>query len=138
MIERFLPGLDALMAEPLDTHSVSVAFPGDLDPQARESRFGVFLDAELRLAGLGSCGGGTLIETLDDAGEWQPACAILDVDLTDLDRGRALCRSELVLLGCPVGTLIQYGDREDCWDGAVWRLDQPRSFDEDMLPCRDL
>lgn len=98
MIERFLPGLDALLTEPLDTHSVSVAFPGDMDPHEREGRFGVFLDAELRIAGLGTCGGGTLIETLDDAGQWRAACAILDVDLTDLERGRAFaarnwCRS---------------------------------------------
>ncbi|MGN7998159.1 hypothetical protein [Sphingomonas sp. 22176] len=137
MIERFLPGLDALLAEPLDTHSVSVAFPGDMDPHEREGRYGVFLDAELRIAGLGTCGGGTLIETLDDAGQWRPACAILDVDLTDLDLGRAFCRDELASLGCPEGTLIQYDDQEDRWDGETWQLNQPRSFDEDMLPYRD-
>ena len=102
MIERFLPGLDALLAEPLDTYLVSVAFPGGMDPQEREGRFGIFLDAELRIAGLGTCGGGTLIETLDDAGQWRPACAILDVDLIDLERGRAFCRDELVAAGYDV------------------------------------
>lgn len=137
MIERFLTGLDALLAEPLDTRYVSIAFPGDIDPIERHYRLGMLLDAELRLASEGTCGGGTLIEALDDDDQWRTAWSILDTDLIDLERGRAFCRRELVALECPVGTLIQYDDREDRWDGAIWHLGEPRSFDEEALPGRE-
>lgn len=136
MIERFLPGLDALLDDPEVAEPIAVVFPGDMDPFDRHYRFGVFLDADLRLAGLGNCGGGGSVQALDDEDEWQTAYVILDTELTEMDAGRALLREHLPELGCPVGTLIQFGDHEDRWDGERWHLADPRTFDEDVLPCR--
>ncbi len=133
MIERFLTGLDAMLREPADTDYVAVVFPGDLDPFERHYRYGIHIDAELRLAGLGTSGGGSSVDALGEDGEWRTGYVILDTDLTDLDAGRELLRLHLPQLGCPPGTLIQFGDREDRWDGERWHIGEDRSFDEDTL-----
>ncbi len=136
MIERFLTGIEAMLREPENTQYVAVVFPGEVDPFERHDRYGFPLDAELRLAGLGTCGGGGSVESLNDDGEWETAYSILDMDLTDMDAGRALLHLHLPELGCPAGTLIQYVDQEDRWDGERWHLDEDRSFDEDRLEGR--
>jgi hypothetical protein len=145
VIERFLHGLREKMEDPDDVTYMTVVVPGDLDPFDRHYRFSVHIDAELRLAGLGcSVGGGTLYwvevdeDDEDDEGEQdeeQPekpeiACTILDVDATDVDGARALIRLHMPELGAPAGTLVQYGDREDRYDGERWHLGEPRSIDE--------
>ena len=136
MIERFLEGLREKMEDPDDCSFMTVVIPGDIDPFERHYRFSVHIDAELRLAGLGcSVGGGTLywVDDDDDAeDEAAPeiACCILDVDATDVDGVRASLRLHLPELGAPVGTLVQYGDREDRFDGTRWHLNEARSIDE--------
>lgn len=135
MIERFLSGLIEKMEDPDDCTYMTVAIPGDLDPFERHYRFSVHLDAELRLANLGcSVGGGTLYRLPgddDDEGEdLEIICCIIDVDATDVDGARELLRLHLPELGAPEGTLVQYGQREDRYDGWVWYLDLPRSLDE--------
>jgi hypothetical protein len=134
MIERFLHGLAEKMVDPDDCSYMTVVIPGDLDPFQRHYRFSVHVDAELRLAGLGcSVGGGTLYwETEEDDPDDRPeiACCILDVDATDVDGARALLRLHLPELGAPEGTLVQYGEREDRFDGTLWHLDKPRSIEE--------
>jgi hypothetical protein len=133
VIDRFLTGLDALLEEPADAEFVTIALPGDLDPHERHYRFTMHIDAELRFARLGSAGGGSAISALDDDDEWRTAFSLIDADTTDLERGRALMRHELAELGAPPGTLIQYDDQEDRWDGEAWHLGEDRSFDEDLL-----
>lgn len=133
MIERFLIGMEAMLREPDNTEYVAVVFPGDLDPFERHYRFGIHLDAELRLVGLGTCGGGGSVSELDDDDEWRTAYSIIDMDLVDMDRGRALVRAQLIELDCPVDTMIQYRDLQDRWDGGRWHLGEDRSFDEDKL-----
>lgn len=130
---RFLTGLDALLREPDSTEFVTIALPGDLDPHERHYQFTMHLDAELRLAGLGSAGGGSAISSLDDDDEWRTAYSLIDADATDLEPARALMRLHLAELGCPAGTLIQYDGFEDRWDGEAWHLGEDRSFDEDLL-----
>ncbi len=134
MIERFLDGLAAKMEDPDDCTYMTVVIPGDLDPFERHYRFSVHVDAELRLAGLGcSVGGGTLYyEPDEDDPEDEPEIAycILDVDAVDVDGVRALLRLDLPELGAPDGTLVQFGPREDRFDGTRWHLDEPRSIED--------
>jgi hypothetical protein len=132
MIERFLDGLHEKMQDPDDCTCMTVVIPGDLDPFDRHYRFTVFIDAELRLTGLGcSCGGGTLWFEPEDADE-EPeiACCILDVDATDVAGARALLRLHLPELGAPPGTLVQWAEFEDRFDGEHWHLAEPRSIDD--------
>jgi hypothetical protein len=129
MIERFLHGLGEKMKDPDDCAFMTVAVPGDIDPHERHRRFTVNLDAELRLAGLGcSAGGGTLYwEPEEEGGEPEIAYCIVDVDATDVDGARALLRLHLPELGAPAGTLVQYGEWEDRFDGDRWHLHERRS-----------
>jgi hypothetical protein len=132
MIERFLDGLAARMEEPLDTSYMMIVLPEDLDPMERHLRYSVSLDAELRLAGLGcSEGGATMLSQEDAHGRRAVLFTVVDVDATDVDRARALLRLHLPELGCPVGTLIQYDELEDRFDGARWLLAQPLSVIEE-------
>ena len=130
MIDRFLEGFTALHEYPGDI-ATPVLIPGNLDPHERHERFGLHLDAELRLTGLGSAGGGWQIQSLDEKDEWQVDYSIIDADVTDLETGLALIRLHLAELGCPPGTLIQYDALEDRWDGERWHCGEARSSDED-------
>lgn len=129
MIERFLAGLRGKMGDPDNCTFMTVAVPGDIGPMDRHLRFSVMIDAELRLAGLGcSEGGGTLYwEPEDEDDEPEIAYAILDVDATHVDRARALLRRHMPELGAPAGTVVQYGEWEDRFDGERWHLREPRS-----------
>ena len=131
-IDRFLVGLTALHEEPGDI-STPILIPGDLDPHQRQERFTLYIDAELRLAGVGSAGGGWQIRTYDgdEDDDGQVAYSIIDTEVTELETGRALIRLHLSELGCPAGTLLQYGEHEDRWDGEHWHLGEPRSSDDD-------
>jgi hypothetical protein len=137
MIERFLHGLSEKMEDPDDCFYMTVVIPGDIDPLQRHHRFSVYIDAELRLAGLGcSMGGGTLFydtgddDEADGTADEEIAFCILDVDATDVDRARALLRIHLPELGVPAGTLVQWEELEDRFDGARWHLAEPRSIDD--------
>ncbi|NIJ21520.1 hypothetical protein FHS95_003223 [Sphingomonas naasensis] len=135
MIERFLHGLREKMEDPADYEHMTVVVPGDLDPFDRHYRFSIHIDAELRLAGFGaSTGGGTLYRNVDfeseEAGEDEVVSTILDVEATDVDGARALIRLHMPELGAPAGTLVQYGDHEDRFDGQQWHLGEPRSIEE--------
>lgn len=142
LIDRFLQGLLEKMEDPDDCTFMTVVIPGDLDPFDRHYRFSVYIDAELRLAGLGcSVGGGTLFYELDedddDEGEERGpesepdiAFCILDVDATDVSGARDLLRRELPELGAPAGTLVQWDTFEDRYDGESWHLREPRSIEE--------
>jgi hypothetical protein len=133
MIERFLAGLEAKLNDPVRCTYMTVVIPGNIDPLQRHYRFSVYVDAELRLANLGcSVGGGTLYRELEtgDEDDLEIVCCVLDVDATDVAGARALLREHLPELGATVGTLVQYGDREDRFDGSAWHLDEPRSIED--------
>ena len=130
MNERFLEGFTALHEYPGDI-CTPILIPGDLDPHQRHDRFGIYLDAELRMAGLGSAGGGWQIQSLDDEDAWQVDYSIIDAEVTELEAGLACIQLHLVELGCPPGTLIQYDECEDRWDGECWHRGEARSSDED-------
>ena len=133
MIDRFLEGFTALNEYPGDI-ATTILIPGDLDPHERHERFTQYIDAELRLTGLGSGGGGwqiRLYDPDDDEDEGEVAYSIIDTDVTELNAGLALIQSQLVELGCPPGTLVQYDAREDRWDGESWHCGEARSSNED-------
>lgn len=132
MIERFLDGLSEKMQDPDDCSYMTVVIPGDLDPFERHHRFSIHIDAELRLSDLGcSVGGGTLydLNEEDEDGDPKVICCILDVDATDVAGARALLRLHLPELGAPDGTLVQFGEQEDRFEGVIWHLDEPRSIE---------
>jgi len=142
-IDRFLVGFTALHEEPGDIYT-PILLPGDFDPFERQARFTQYIDAEQRMTGLGSAGGGSAIQFLDededDEGgddQWRVLYSIIDTDVTDLDAGRALIRVQLAELGCPPGTLLQFDDREDRWDGERWHLAEARSIDEENLDPKE-
>lgn len=140
MIERFLEGFTALNEYPGEI-ATPILIPGDLDPFERHDRFTRYLDAELRLTGLGSAGGGWQIRAYDEddeEDEGEIVYSMIDADVTDLEAGMALIREHLVELGCPPGTLVQYDVREDRWDGERWLRGEARSCDDDdSEPWRD-
>ena len=93
----------------------------------------MLLDAELRLAGVGcSTGGGTLYLGINDDETDEPEICfcIMDIDAADIDGARASIRLHMPELGVPAGTLVQWGEFEDRYDGQDWLLRQPRSLDE--------
>ncbi len=118
-------------AEAMETELIYVYLPESLDPADRGDRYEDALQVELRMAGLGnvSGGGSSLGDELEDGTRPIEFCGI-DVDVTDVDAGRALLRDHLPGLGCPPGTALQYrkGDRplQDEYDGVGWILAQPR------------
>jgi hypothetical protein len=133
MIERFLDdGLRQKMREPDVSTFMTVFIPGDIDPLERHHRFTVHLDAELRLADLGcSDGGGTLYFDGEDAGAEPGKCfCVIDIDATDVNAARALLRLHLPELGIPAGTMVQWDELEDRFDGLDWQLARPRSLGE--------
>jgi len=132
-IDGFLEGFTALNEHPGDI-AAPILIPGNLDPRERHERFTRYVDAELRLTGLGSAGGGWQIRSYDEDDEedgGQVEYSIIDTDVTELETGLALIRDQLVELGCPPGTLVQYDVREDRWDGECWHRGEERSSDED-------
>ncbi|MDQ0248423.1 hypothetical protein J2W22_000470 [Sphingomonas kyeonggiensis] len=139
MIDRFLDGFNALHEYPGDI-STPIQIPGDLDPFERHERFTLYIDAELRMSGLGSAGGGWQVreyDEADDEDDGRVVYSMIDADVTELEMGLALIREQLAELGCPPGTLVQYDSREDRWDGERWHRGEARSVDEeDAEPWR--
>ncbi|MBW8752968.1 MAG: hypothetical protein JF595_02270 [Sphingomonadales bacterium] len=85
------------------------------------------------MAGMGcSGGGGTLYcDSQDEQGGEAEICyCLLDVDATDIDGARAVIRQHMPELGIPAGTLVQWDEFEDHFDGEGWKLRRPRSLDE--------
>lgn len=113
------------------TELIYVYLPEDLDPLDRGARYEDALDDELKLVGIGyvSGGGSSLGDERDDGTRRIDFCGV-DVDVTDVDAGRVLLRDLLPRLGCPPGSALWYreADRplQDEYDGAGWRLAQPR------------
>jgi hypothetical protein len=114
-----------------DTEFIYVYLPEDLDPFDRYGRYEAALDVELKMASIGHVsGGGSLQGEEDEDGTAPILFSGIDVDVTDIDAGRALLREHLPALGCPPGTALQYSEGElrlqDEYDGAEWVLAQAR------------
>ena len=118
MIDRFRAGFTALHER-----------PGDFDPHARYARFTAQIDAELRMTGLGSAGGGSATQARDDGDDtgngggepddWFVPYPIIDADMnaSDIAAARTSLRDHLPDLGCRPGPLIEHRrDGGSCCD----------------------
>jgi hypothetical protein len=80
-----------------------------LPPIERGDKLEDPLDSFLKNRGVGECdGGGEMMSKPDASGKSHPEYSGLDVELTDFDRGIVLLKSELVKLGAPKGTVLEY------------------------------
>lgn len=89
------------------------------------------LNAELKLSGLGWVSGGGTMQSAERADGSREILHIgVDVDALDVAGARALLRSHLPELGCPMGTRLEYEelgrDLQDEYDGKAWILAQPQ------------
>jgi hypothetical protein len=67
------------------------------------------LDAALKAKNIGEVsGGGTMLSKPDKEGNKTIEYVGVDVDLSDFDRGLPILKSELISLGVPAGTLLEY------------------------------
>lgn len=112
---------------------VYIKIPEDIGPIARGGKYEDPLDKQLSINGLGEVsGGGSQLgeERLD--GTSSIAFAIVDVDVTDLQKALVLLRGELQTLNAPCGTEIHYTHEEtklqDEYHSDGWVLAQPRTF----------
>ena len=115
------------------THFVYVKIPDDIGPLDRGERYEDPIQESLDSRGLGDVtgGGSQLGDERPDGTRPIEFCG-LDLELVDLDEGRALLRSRLVELGAPEGTELHYtiGDTklQDELRHDGWLLDRPRRF----------
>jgi len=120
-------------ASPPETHFVYIKIPEELGPMDRGERYEDPIQESLDSRGLGevSGGGSQLGDEKSDGTRSIEFCG-LDVELLDLERGRALLRTRLIELGAPQGTELHYtvGDvkLQDELGRDGWILDRPRSF----------
>ncbi|HEY5710849.1 MAG TPA: hypothetical protein VIT38_03045 [Allosphingosinicella sp.] len=123
------------------TALIYILLPEPLQPLDRGARYEDPLEAELGVAGLGfvSGGGSSLGDEKPDGSRDIAFCGI-DVDAYDLAAARALLREHLPELGCITGTQLHYRDEadqplQDEYDGAEWRLGQPRTMMHPGFGC---
>jgi hypothetical protein len=88
---------------------IYVMIPGDIQPIAREERFGEPLGAALQDAGLGKVsGGGSQLDDPYPYGSPRVEFCGIDIDVIDRDRARSLLRQKLVELRAPSGTELHF------------------------------
>lgn len=88
---------------------VYVQIPESIMPVEREGKYGDPLDAALKKAGVGEVtGGGSQMSAPDKEGKRAVEWVGLDVSLTDFDKGLPLLKSELLKLGAPSATVLEY------------------------------
>jgi hypothetical protein len=106
---------------------IYIYLPEALEPEERGPRYGDWLDAELKLFGLGFVSGGGTLLAEDEEGERAIISCGIDVDTSDVDAARALLREHLPDLGCPRGTELQYSEALcDHFDGRHWAMARHR------------
>jgi len=123
------------MSEPAEWSSelfVYVRIPGNIGPLERGDRFEDPLDDCLAEDGLGHVsGGGSQLGENPDGTRCIEFCGI-DVDVIDLEPALVAMRAELIALGAPLGTQLQYtanGQRlQDELRDEGWTLALPRTL----------
>lgn len=88
---------------------VFVKVPEPLMPDQRGEKYGNPLDAALKREGLGEVtGGGSQLSEPDADGRRTVEWVGLDIELLDLERGIPLLKQELLRLGAPAGTTLEF------------------------------
>jgi hypothetical protein len=116
-----------------DTHFVYIKIPESLKPIPRGDKYEDPIQASLQALGLGEVtGGGSQLGDQQPDGTRPIEFCGIDVELTDLDRGRELLRGRLTTLGAPAGTELHFTvidtKLQDELHPDGWVLDQPRTF----------
>jgi hypothetical protein len=88
---------------------VFVKIPEDIMPIARGEKYEDPLDAFLKEKGVGEVSGGGTMQSKPDANGHKKILYVgVDVDLTNFEVGFPLLKNELIKLGVPLGTVLQY------------------------------
>jgi len=88
---------------------IYVKIPEQIEPIARGEKYEDPLDAFLKGKGLGEVsGGGTMMSAPDKDGKKKIEYVGLDVDLSDFNGGLPILKEELIRLGVPKGTVLEY------------------------------
>ena len=88
---------------------VFVKVPEPLTPVERGEKYGDPLDAVLKREHLGEVtGGGSQLSEPDAEGRRTVEWVGLDVELLDLERGIPVLKQELLRLGAPAGTTLEF------------------------------
>ena len=94
---------------PNNTQFVFVRIPEQIQPLDRGDKYEDPLDTALMKAGVGEItGGGSSLFHPDEDGKRTIEWVGIDVDLTDFDGGMAVLKRELLRLGAPKGTVLEY------------------------------
>jgi len=88
---------------------VFVRIPEQIQPLDRGTKYEDSLDAALKKGGVGEVsGGGTQLSAPDADGKKTIEWIGVDVDLSDFERGMPILRRELLRLGAPPDTVLEY------------------------------
>jgi hypothetical protein len=94
---------------PDEPQLVSVRIPEQLQPLDRGAKYEDPLDAALKKEAVGEVNGGDMQLSAPDAdGKKSIEWIEVDVDLSNFERGMPILKRELLRLGAPPGTILEY------------------------------
>jgi hypothetical protein len=94
---------------PREPQLVLVRIPEQIQPLDRGAKYEDPLDAALKKEAVGEVnGGGTELSAPDADGKKSIEWVGVDVDLSDFERGMPILKRELLRLGAPPGTILEY------------------------------
>ena len=94
---------------PVEPQLVLVRIPEQLQPLDRGAKYEDPLDAALKKEAVGDVnGGGMQLSAPDADGKKSIEWVEVDVDLSDFERGMPILKRELLRLGAPAGTILEY------------------------------
>ena len=94
---------------PVEPQLVLVRIPEQLQPLDRGAKYEDPLDAVLKKEAVGDVNGGDMRLSAPDAdGKKSIEWVEVDVDLSDFERGMPILKRELLRLGAPAGTILEY------------------------------
>lgn len=96
-------------ATPSKAQFVFVRIPEQIQPVERGAKYEDPLDAALKKELVGEVsGGGTQLSAPDADGKKNIEWVGVDVDLADFDKGMLILKRELLRLGAPAATVLEY------------------------------
>jgi hypothetical protein len=113
-------------AAPDEPQLVLVRIPVQLQPLDRGAKYEDPLDAALKKEAVGEVNGGSTELSAPDAdGKKSIEWVEVDVDLSDFERGMPILKRELLRLGAPPGTILEYSrDGQELEDAATIAADK--------------
>jgi hypothetical protein len=103
------PTPTADQAAPRKAQFVFVRIPEQIQPVERGAKYEDPLDAALKKERVGEVsGGGTQLSAPDADGKKSIEWVGVDVDLTDFEKGMPILKRELLRLGAPAATVLEY------------------------------